>query len=97
MTSPIPKVGDWYQTLEGETLEVVAFDPDDQTIEIQYFDGAIEEYDMETWEELELRPAEPPEDWSGSLDLMTEDYGVDQDHPAGEQHLHPLEDIENTD
>ncbi|MES9846657.1 MAG: DUF6763 family protein [Candidatus Sedimenticola sp. PURPLELP] len=94
MTSPTPKVGDWYQTLEGATLEVVAMDPDDMTIEIQYFDGAIEEYDQETWEELELRPAEPPEDWSGSLDLMPEDYGVDQDHPAGEQHADPLGEIE---
>ena len=49
MGTPIPRVGDWYQNAEGDTLEVVAWDPQEQTVEVQFFDGTIEEYDLETW------------------------------------------------
>ncbi|THB63437.1 MAG: hypothetical protein D6B27_12185 [Gammaproteobacteria bacterium] len=74
-----PEIGCWYESdLEG-TFEVVAYDPDDRTIEIQYFDGAVEEIDMDGWIELAARPTEAPEDWSGSYDIEQEDYGVDLD------------------
>ena len=44
--SMTPSVGLWYQNLEGELLEVVAFDPDEGTIEVQFYDGTVEEYDL---------------------------------------------------
>ena len=91
MSAPRPKVGNWYQNLEGETLEVVAYDRDEETIEVQFYDGTVEEYDLDTWEELELSSAQPPEDWSGSLDLMADDYGVDLDRPAGKSAHNPLD------
>lgn len=84
MASPYPRIGDWYQTSDGNTLEVVAYDPDELTIEVQFYDGAVEEYDLDTWNDLTLEVAAPPEDWSGSMDLSQEDYGVDRDTPAGE-------------
>jgi hypothetical protein len=90
-----PIVGEWYLTQTGETFEVVAYDADDETVDIQYFDGALEEIDLETWLELELRPVEPPEDWSGSLDLMSEDYGVDLDRPAAHEVLNPLDELDS--
>ena len=93
MSTP-PIIGDWYQTQEGELLEIVAWDPDEGTVEVQFYDGTIEEYDLESWELLETRPAEPPEDWSGSLDLMSEDYGVDRDSPAGDNHQNPLDEMD---
>lgn len=74
-----PVVGDWYETATGEVFEVVALDSEEGTLEIQYFDGAIEEIELETWLELELIPVEPPEDYSGSLDISREDYGADLD------------------
>ncbi|MCP1673096.1 hypothetical protein J2T57_000188 [Natronocella acetinitrilica] len=74
-----PEIGDWYETASGDLFEVVALDSREGTVEIQYFDGAIEELDMETWLELELMAVEPPEDYSGSLDLAREDYGTDSD------------------
>ena len=86
-----PEVGAWYQTMEGDYLEVVAYDAEESTIEVQFYDGTIEEYDEDSWEELALRPAEPPEDWSGSLDVMRDDYGVDLDRPAGESLGNPLD------
>ena len=77
MSAARPEVGAWYQTVAGDYLEVVAYDPDEGTIEIQHFDGAVEEYDEDSWDELVVRSAEPPEDWSGSLDIERQDYGVD--------------------
>jgi hypothetical protein len=78
MAYPQPAVGNWYR-LNGETFEVVAVDEDDRTIEIQYFDGTVEEMDLEDWEsqceERALEAAEPPEDWSGSVDVEPDEEG----------------------
>lgn len=89
----IPRIADWYKASNGELFEIVALDEDDRTIEIQYFDGMVEELDLDTWDELAAEGAEPPEDWSGSLDIEKEDYGVDLDVPSGETRTVPLEDI----
>jgi hypothetical protein len=89
-----PVIGDWYRNITGEIYEVVAIDDDDGTVEIQYFDGSIEELDLDTWFETVAEPAEPPEDWSGPLDIEREDYGVDLgDPPAGERY-HSLDVVE---
>ncbi|MGD8430274.1 MAG: hypothetical protein PVH31_07685 [Ectothiorhodospiraceae bacterium] len=72
-----PVVGDWYMSPTGETFEVVAYDPEEESVEIQYFDGAVEELELETWLEISAEPIEPPEDWSGSVDVMREDYGLE--------------------
>jgi len=78
MAAPQPGIGDWYRLKEsGALFEVVAFDADDGTIEIQYFDGTVEEMDIEDWdgqwEDGALESAEPPEDWSGSVDVEPEE------------------------
>jgi hypothetical protein len=77
MTTPQPGIGDWYRLNGGSLFEVVAFDDDDGTIEIQYFDGTVEEMDIEDWEaqweEGALEAAEAPEDWSGSVDVEAGD------------------------
>ena len=88
-----PVVGDWYMAPGGDTFEVVAFDGEDDSVEIQYFDGAIEELDLETWLEVSARPIEPPEDWSGSMDVSREDYGVDDMLPS-QRAGNPLDDPE---
>ncbi len=70
---PTPRVGDWYRNTTGEAFEIVARDDDDDTLELQYYDGTVEELDAESWEYLRPEPIEPPEDWSGSMDLARED------------------------
>ncbi|HEY0720731.1 MAG TPA: DUF6763 family protein [Gammaproteobacteria bacterium] len=71
-----PQIGDWYLTQEGGSFEVIAVDPDEGSVEIQYFDGAIEELDMESWYAMEIKPREVPEDWSGPFDdLVKDDFG----------------------
>jgi len=86
MTSLVPLkpvVGDWYRSLNGTLLEVVAIDAEDGTIEVQHFDGTIEEFDLESWNEEELARARPPEDWTGSVDVEPEDYESERDITAG--------------
>jgi len=90
----IPKVGGWFKTATGQTFEVVALDEDDGTVEIQYYDGSVEELDMDTWEELAMEPVEPPEDWQGSMDIEREDYGVDLEQNPHESWGSPLDDID---
>lgn len=89
----IPKIGDWYKNQAGDTFEVVAYDEGDETIEIQYFDGAVEEIDMDTWIEEAFEQVEPPEDWSGSYDIQQEDYGVDLENQPHIDHTNPLDKV----
>ena len=97
MSSPIIRIGDWFMTVGGVKLEIVAYDPDEGVVEVQFYDGTIEEYDLEDWEELEAKPVAPPEDWAGSYDLSKDDYGVDLDHPAGQNQPNPLDHLDEED
>ncbi|NIP72654.1 MAG: hypothetical protein GWO16_06300 [Gammaproteobacteria bacterium] len=94
MSSFFPTVGDWYRHETGGTFEVVALDEDEGCVEIQYFDGSVEELDLDAWEELDIQPVEPPEDWSGSLDIEPEDYGVDLETNNHLERSNPLDDLE---
>jgi hypothetical protein len=73
MANPAPVIGEWYRRTGGDSFEVVAIDPDDRTIEIQYFDGTIEELELSDWFEEPIEATEPPEDWTGSVDVDSED------------------------
>ncbi len=96
-TEYTPKIGDWYSTASGDNFEIVAVDDDDETLEVQYFDGAVEELDMDTWYEMEIVPIEPPEDWSGSMDLQKEDYGVDLEQSREDAWNNPLDKLDSED
>ena len=54
MSNPAPVVGNWYARSGGDSFEVVAIDRDDSTIELQYFDGTIEELDFDEWRDEEI-------------------------------------------
>jgi hypothetical protein len=97
MSRPIIRIGDWFITVEGEKFEIVAYDPDEGVVEVQFYDGTIEEYELDDWEELATVPIAPPEDWAGSYDLSKDDYGVDLDRPAGDNHLNPLDHLDDED
>ena len=73
MVNPQPVIGMWYERPGGDAFEVVAFDREDRTIEIQYFDGTVEELNLDEWREEEIRATEAPEDWTGSVDVDAED------------------------
>jgi len=69
----IPEIGSWFRGDNGKTFEVVAVDDKDHTIEIQHFDGTVEEIDREGWREMAAEPIDAPEDWSGSMDVDDDD------------------------
>ena len=73
-----PAVGHWYRRTNGNLLKIVAVDDEDGTIEVQFFDGTIDEVEFDIWYGLLLEPVDAPEDWSGSVDMDPEDFsGVD--------------------
>jgi hypothetical protein len=76
-----PEVGGWYKDLQTNMLfEVVAWDPATLTIETQYLDGEVSEYDLDTWREMSLASVEPPEDWRTPYELDDDD-ALDPDAP----------------
>lgn len=91
MPLPIPAIGDWYESQAGNKFEVIAVDDEDGSIDIQHFDGTVEELDFDAWEESEFFLSDPPEDYSGSLDIEREDYGVDLDRAAVQGWADPLD------
>jgi hypothetical protein len=69
-----PVIGQWFSRPNGTLFEVVAIDEDGGTVELQQFDGTIDEIDMDAWTELLLVEVSAPEDWSGSVDMDPEDF-----------------------
>lgn len=69
-TESDPQVENWYRRNDkGQAFQVVAVDEAAGLVELQHFDGDLEEMDLETWYRLDIQPIEPPEDWSGPLDV----------------------------
>lgn len=75
-------VGEWYQT-GTEPFEIVGLDLKAEIVLVQHFDGTLEEYDFDTWMELNARPCAPPEDYSGALDLDRVNDYAGFEEPAG--------------
>lgn len=67
MSTADPILNNWYQDAEtGRGFRVVALDGD--SIEVQYLNGDLGEYDNAGWEDSAFFPVEPPEDWSAPFD-----------------------------
>jgi len=80
-----PVIGQWFRRPNGALFEVVALDEEDGTVDIQFFDGTIDEVDLEVWPNLIITEVSAPEDWSGSVDMDPEDYlgKSDNEMPSG--------------
>ncbi len=50
-----PIVGAIYEDEDGLAFEVLSFDEDEGTIEVQYEDGEVSEIDIDTWYEMDLQ------------------------------------------
>jgi len=73
-TDADPIVDNWYQHLDkGQKFKVVAVDGSAKTVEIQHFDGDLEEIELEAWYTLDIEPIEEPADWTGALDDIERD------------------------
>ncbi len=66
-----PEIGQWYLHRDkGEPFQVVGLDEATGTIEIQTFDGDVDEMEVAEWQTLDLEPGAAPEDWSGPIDTL---------------------------
>lgn len=95
-TEADPVVDGWYQRQDkGQAFQVVAVDEAAGLVEIQHFDGDVEELELETWYQMDLQPIEPPEDWSGPLDVGEVDdlTGTEVTDTAEEDWAASLEEI----
>ncbi|MEX2497062.1 MAG: DUF6763 family protein [Woeseia sp.] len=73
MAEEYPPIGSWYRHADGSLFEVVAVDEGDATIELQHYDGTIDEIDRDNWGGLLIESVGAPEDWSGAVDMDPED------------------------
>ena len=84
MSRLTPEIGQWYQdSRSGQLFEIVASDSNEGSIQVQFLDGELTDYDLESWAELMLQPAAAPEDWRTGFEVDGED-NVDPDEA-----LHP--------
>ena len=68
-TESEPIIGNWYEhTDKGQKFEVVTLDEDNGLIGIQYFDGDLDEIDLDAWYEMDITVSAAPEDWTGPVD-----------------------------
>lgn len=80
MTELDPIIGNWYRHLDkGQMFRVVAVDEENGVVEVQHFDGDVEEIGTDGWAELDLEAAGEPEDWTGPVDdVETDDMGYSE-------------------
>lgn len=90
-----PEIGQWYaRTDKGEVFRVVGRDDHSRTIEIQSFDGDVDEIDSETWSTLPLERSEPPEDWTAPMDdVEQDDLGYSETGMARGDWTQPLQPV----
>ena len=73
-TESEPIIGNWYEhTDKGQKFEVVTLDEDNGLIGIQYFDGDLDEIDLDAWYEMDIATSAAPEDWTGPVDEVPKD------------------------
>ena len=72
-----PVVGNWYRRLDRpQAFQVVAVD--EETIELEYFDGTIDEWPLSHWADLAIEACEAPQDWTGPYDDIEPDEVADE-------------------
>jgi hypothetical protein len=94
-TEADPILGNWYQHLDkGQKFCVVALNEDEGLVEVQHFDGDLEEIDRDIWYQLDLEPIEEPENWSGPVDVgEIDDLGTGVTDTTGEDWNAPLQEL----
>lgn len=90
-----PVVGTWYQGPDQTKFEVIAFDEDDGTVEIQYFDGELDQLEFDIWQQMRLEISSPPEDWTGAFDgFERDDLGYTDLNVRPDSYTFAIEDLD---
>lgn len=92
-----PVIERWYKDIENNLVfKVVAINESDDSINVQYVNGDIGEYDKESWYNSTFDYIEAPEDWSapyGQLDPDDLGYSDMDIHTNPDQEDMDLADI----
>jgi len=89
-----PVVDNWYHHFDkGQRFFIVAVDKDEGLIETQHIDGDLEEISLSSWFTLDIILCEPPESWSGAMDIgEQDDFGTEITDTLPEDFNEDLED-----
>ena len=92
-----PIMGNWYCHLDkGQRFCVVAVDEIGKSVEVQNFDGNIDEFDLESWYQMDIELCEAPENWSGPLDIdNVDDLGTEITDTRPSDWNAPLDEFES--
>ncbi|HID98576.1 MAG TPA: hypothetical protein EYP57_10405 [Thermodesulfobacteriaceae bacterium] len=73
----LPMAGKWYQDIDRKKVfQVLSVNQDEDVVEIQNYDGDLEQLSMAEWNEMILDMVEAPEDWAGPFgELEPDDFG----------------------
>jgi hypothetical protein len=74
-----PVVGAFYEDEDGRTFEVISFDENDGTIEIQYGDNTSDEIDLDDWYGMDLERLESDDDEDEEVTEEPDDSSVPGD------------------
>ncbi len=96
-TEADPVLRNWYQYLDkGQKFRVVALNEDEGNVEIQYFDGVVEEIGLDGWYELDIEPVEAPGNWTGPFDVAeTDDLGTQITDTTADDWAAPQQEIKS--
>ena len=69
-----PIIDQWYAHLDkGQRFFVVAINEEENTVDIQQFDGDLQELSMNEWRDLKIELSVEAENWTGALDIAEQD------------------------
>lgn len=90
-----PQIDQWYAHIDkGQRFYVIAVDGERNTVEIQHFDGDLEEISLDEWRDFKIILSEEPENWAGALDIAeTDDLGTEITDTKPEDWTEPGEDF----
>ena len=90
-----PIFDNWYNHLDkGQRFYVVVVDEEDGAVEIQHFDGDVEEISLEDWYKMNIELSEVPENCSGAVDIgEVDDLGAEVTDTQSGDWTEPLQEI----
>ena len=94
-----PVVDEWYSHHDkGQRFYVTAVDEENETVEVQHFDGDVEEFSMEEWRDMDIELSVEPENWSGAMDVGdVDDLGTEITDTSTEDWEEPASDFRDPD
>jgi hypothetical protein len=90
-----PIVDQWYLRDDtGERFVVTGYDEETGSVEIQTAEGDVDELDEEVWRSTRIRPVEPSQDWTESMDSeLADDDELKDDRLDSEGGAEPVESL----